>query len=345
MITESSQLPYLTERFTGVRPTGTLTLANALGAIKPLIEGQSFSGSDDCRPLAFVADLHALTDQSPDTVRANRIETVESCVALGLDPENSDIFVQSQIEPEVMRLTFQLGRLASLGWLTRVPTLKDKVDDPSKASAALIQYPIMMAADIILQQPELVPTGKDQVAHIEFARDIQGKLNQQLADRGMSSLSLTNGTVTDTPNFSALKGDGKMSKSSPERAILLDELVDVARRKIMKSQTSVSGQASLHMESMTRMVSAIDPEAGEALDLIYREHSIDPESRVAGVFKQHATDVIIPYIERYQARKAQIAASPEIVEKLLKRSGERARKNAQSSLRALGDLMLSSVDI
>lgn len=346
MINNESSNPYLTGKFTGVRPTGRLTLANSLGAIKPLLDTHEELDSDsDARPLAFVADLHALTDQSPGTVRANRMETVEALIALGLDPESTDVFIQSQIESEVLSLTFQLGRRSTLGALTRVPTLKDKVDDPSKASAALLQYPLMMAADIILQQPAVVPTGKDQIAHIEFTRDLQAKLNASLTESGMTTLQLVEGTVTDTPNFRALKGDGKMSKSRPERAILLDEPLGLTRRKVMKSQTSLAGDYSPHMESMVEMVGAIDADAQAELAALYDQHSSDPDSKVAGSFKQKAADEIVSYIEKYQNRRAQVADSPRVVETLLRRSGERARSNAQTTNRILGNITLNKFDI
>lgn len=323
--------------FTGIRPTGQLTLANFAGAIKPVIDIQSdgLHNYGGLAPLVFVADIHALTDQHPDTVRKNRLETVKALISLGLEPDKTDVFIQSQIEAEVLETTFMLGRLMTLGQLVRVPTLKEKVKDPNAANLLLLQYPVLMAADIILQRPVSVPVGKDQTSHLEATRNLVDKINSENADSAPNIPLPGYVFREDPPNVLALKGDGKMSKSNPSSAILLDEKTNVTEAKIRKSQTSTAGSASPHMESLIRLVGSIDPVASVDMQQLYDQHVLDPNARVASTFKDIAVDSVVVFLQKYQTKRVRLESDRHIVDAVLKRSSGRAHKNALETLGVL----------
>src|SRR3989338_6917737 len=164
---------------TGLRPTGDLSVANYVGGMKPILELQSdFEGEINL----FVADLHALTDQEPDLVDATRMDTIRSFLAAGADPERVNMYLQSQIEGPTVVLSNYLDRHTSIAELLRNPTLKDKLKKDQSAESitvALGRYPILMAADIFVQDANKVPVGEDQVPHIEFARELARKFNKQ----------------------------------------------------------------------------------------------------------------------------------------------------------------------
>lgn len=251
MATHSAQatglLDHAVNYFTGIRSSEPrLTLGNYIGAVLPILEAQRRcdpAGPERERPLVFVADLHGFTDQPVALIEQSRVETIYTYLALGLDPARCDVYVQSQIMFETLRTMLLLARHLTISQLSRCPTLKDKVADPDRASVALAQYPLLMSADIILQRPRFVPTGKDQRAHLEIARDIVGRINHEA---GRPLLPMPEGMTAEPPNILALHGDGKMSKTSPENAaIFLDDTPENAREKIQRAQSGIEGKEAL----------------------------------------------------------------------------------------------------
>src|SRR3990167_3493279 len=199
------QLPYAVEYFTGIRTSEpNLTIGNVIGAIQPILEMQErVQVNPKDRPLIFIADMHAFTDQDPREIVRNRREILISYLALGIDPNKSDIFVQSQIADEVLQMTMALSRLMTIRQIERIPTLKDKMgNDTKRANMFLAQYPLLMAADIILQRAHIVPTGKDQKAHIEVTRDLVDTINTRV---GYLLLPMPSTKDVEPVNILALK--------------------------------------------------------------------------------------------------------------------------------------------
>lgn len=336
-ICNKEKLPYGTEYFTGVRSSeSNMTIGNVIGAIQPILELQETEPNfPHEKPLVFIADMHAFTDQDPREIVHNRQEILASYLALGIDPNKTDIYVQSQIADEVLQMTMALSRRMSIRQIERVPTLKDKVgSDTKRANMLLAQYPLLMAADIILQRGHFIPTGKDQKAHIEVTRDLVDTIN---SDVGELILPMPTTKDLEPVNILALKGEGKMSKTDPSRAILLDDSPEEIALKIRKAQTGVSGERSLHLESLITIGKSLsrDSEVLSSLDELYLEHLAG--NGVSSKIKATITELVTDFVCNYQAKKALIDQNPDILRESLQVGVERARTAARETLATLDD--------
>ena len=219
----------------GVQPTGNLHLGNYLGAIRNFVALQD---SHEC--LYCVVDLHAITVfQDPQELAANTREVAAAFIAAGVDPKNHIVFNQAQV-PHHAELAWVLNCVARMGWLNRMTQFKEKAGkDREKASVGLYVYPNLMAADILLYQATHVPVGEDQKQHLELARDIAQKFNNDFDAEGFFPLPepLIQGPAARV--MSLRDGSKKMSKSDPSdlsRITMLDSADDIAK-KIRKAKT------------------------------------------------------------------------------------------------------------
>jgi len=164
--------------FSGARPTGKLHLGNYLGAIQNYVKLQA-----DYECIYCIVDLHALTTLTDRSNLQNNIhEMALDWLAAGIDPQRSIVFVQSHV-PEVTELHLLLSMVTPMGWLTRVPSFKEKVrQQPENVNYGLLGYPVLMTADIILYKAEVVPVGEDQVQHVEFTREVARHFNARYGD-------------------------------------------------------------------------------------------------------------------------------------------------------------------
>ena len=199
--------------FSGARPTGRQHIGNLLGAIQNYVALQEGYECVYC-----VVDLHALTTlQDTHLLRSNTYEMVLDWMAAGMDPAKSIIFVQSHV-PQVTELHTILSMVTPMGWLSRLPTFKEKVrQQPDNVNYGLLGYPVLMAADIALYKADTVPVGEDQVPHLEFAREIVRRFNSQFGP----VLVEPQAKLTATPRIMGLDGVHKMSKS-------LDNHIEIA---------------------------------------------------------------------------------------------------------------------
>ncbi len=200
--------------FSGARPTGRQHLGNYLGAIRNYVALQ-----DDYDCVYCVVDLHALTTlEDTDKLRGWTYEMTLDWLAAGMDPERGTIlFVQSHV-PQVTELHLLLSMATPLGWLTRLPTFKEKVrQQPDNVNYGLVGYPVLMAADITLYKASTVPVGVDQAPHLEFTREIVRRFNRHFGE----VLVEPQGKFTDFPKVLGLDGQQKMSKS-------LDNHIEIA---------------------------------------------------------------------------------------------------------------------
>jgi tryptophanyl-tRNA synthetase len=219
----------------GVQPTGNLHLGNYLGAIRNFVALQE---NHEC--LYCVVDLHAITVfQDPAELAANTREVAAAFIAAGVDPKNHIVFNQAQV-PQHAELAWVLNCVARMGWLNRMTQFKEKAGkDREKASVGLYVYPNLMAADILLYQATHVPVGEDQKQHLELARDIAQKFNNDFNAEGFfpQPEPLIQGPATRV--MSLRDGSKKMSKSDPSdlsRITMLDSADEIAK-KIRKAKT------------------------------------------------------------------------------------------------------------
>jgi tryptophanyl-tRNA synthetase len=192
--------------FSGARPTGRQHLGNYLGAVRNYVALQ-----DDYDCVYCIVDLHALTTlQDTDKLREWTYEMVLDWLAAGMDPDRGTIlFVQSHV-PQVTELHTILSMVTPLGWLTRLPTFKEKVrQQPDNVNYGLVGYPVLMAADIVLYKADIVPVGVDQVPHLEFTREIVRRFNFNFGE----VLIEPQPKLTDFPKVLGIDGQQKMSKS------------------------------------------------------------------------------------------------------------------------------------
>jgi tryptophanyl-tRNA synthetase len=213
-----------------MRPTGKLHLGNYMGALANWVKLQD-TNLYEC--YFFIADLHALTTDYADTsgIQPSTLEAAFDFLGAGLDPSRTPIFIQSQVRQH-FELPLYLGMITPLGWLERVPTYKEMIENLSTkdlASYGFLGYPVLMASDILLYQPKFVPVGQDQQAHVEFTREIARRFNQFYKLNGEEVLPEPQVLLTPSPKLLGTDGR-KMSKSYGNTIQLTDPEPEVRKK-------------------------------------------------------------------------------------------------------------------
>ena len=226
----------------GIQPTGNLHLGNYLGAIRNWVRMQDEAQASGGESLYFLADLHAISQpHAPAQLAANTREMVAALLACGIDPAKSVLFNQAQV-PQHAELQWLLSGTARMGWLNRMTQWKDKAGKNREGqSVALFTYPVLQAADVLLYQATHVPVGDDQKQHLELARDIAQKFNNDFASEAAPVFTLPVPIIPPVAAriMSLRDGAAKMSKSDPSdmsRINLIDD-ADTILQKIKKAKT------------------------------------------------------------------------------------------------------------
>ena len=212
----------------GMRPTGKLHLGNYMGALANWVKLQ-----DQYECYFFIADWHALTTDYADTSKIvqNTQDVMLDYLAAGLDPEKSVLFLQSKV-PQHAELTLLLGMITPLGWLERVPTYKEQQENLSSkdlSNLGFLGYPLLMASDILLYQPDFVPVGQDQQAHVELTREVARRFNQFYLLNGKEVLQEPKVLLTPSPKLPGTDGR-KMSKSYGNTILMTDPEPEVRKK-------------------------------------------------------------------------------------------------------------------
>ena len=230
-----SQSQFTKRVFSGVQPSGGLTLGNYLGAVKRFVEMQN----SDFETMYCMVDLHAITVwQDPDVLRFRTREIAAFFIASGLDPQKSILFNQSAV-PEHAQLGWVFNCVARMGWMQRMTQFKDKAGkNAQNASLGLFGYPALMAADILIYHATHVPVGDDQKQHLELTRDIATKFNH---DFGVDFFPITEPVIGGPAArvMSLRDGSKKMSKSDPSdlSRINMGDDADTIAKKLRKAKT------------------------------------------------------------------------------------------------------------
>lgn len=301
----------------GIQPTGRFHWGNYFGAIQQYIDLQNEDES-----YYFLANLHALTTiRDADQMRELTLEAALDLLALGLDPEQAILFVQSDV-PQVSEITWLLMTGTPFGLLERCHAYKEKKENGISADAGLFTYPVLMAADILAYDSDVVPVGSDQVQHIEVCRDLAGSFNHQFGD----VFVLPKAKVLDAAHKVPGTDGEKMSKSY-DNTIELFEPVKSMRKKVMRIPTD-----SRPME---------DPKEPDD-DLLYQLYSlfVDQSARddMASTYRQGGfgygdikkalADAAEAYFAPARERREALAADPDRVHQILGDGAQRARKKA-----------------
>jgi tryptophanyl-tRNA synthetase len=316
--------------FSGIQPSGNLTLGNYLGALKRWVEMQ-----DDYPTLYCVVDLHAITVwQEPAALARATREVAAAFLAIGLEPERSILFNQSQV-PGHAQLAWIFNCVARLGWLNRMTQFKEKAGkDREASSVGLYAYPSLMAADILLYHATHVPVGEDQKQHVELARDIAGKFNH---DFGVDFFPLPEPVIEGaaTRVMSLRDGSKKMSKSDPSdmSRINLTDDADAIANKIRKARTDP--------DPLPETVAALEgrPEARNLVNIYAALDGTTPDAVVAefagrpfSAFKPALADLAVAHLAPITARMAGYMADPAEIDRLLGAGAERAAALAEPIL-------------
>ncbi len=318
---------YKVELFTGVRPTSDLTVANYLGAIKPIIELQK----KGVRPVVFVADMHAMTDKEPSSAKKFTREVVVDYLALGINPQKTTIFVQSDIGPQILALTSYLTRIISVAELLRVPTLKDKLKNsknPETANVMLLLYPVLMAADILIQRAEKVAVGEDQLVHIEVTRELARRFNNRYGN----IFPLPMAYEMESLKILALKGKEKMSKTSPAGAIFLTDSSAAVRKKIKGAKTAFEKEMNESLKSHIMLAKGLSENKNdlEKIDEIIEAHMRG--EKVMGEFKTMLGDITERFLKKFQTKRKEVVADPDYIFSILEKGAQFAKKNSSETL-------------
>lgn len=316
---------------TGIRPTGDLTIANYLGAIKPIMESAPEGTA------IFVADLHALTDNEPSFVAKYRFEVVKDYIALGISTDKFYIYLQSAIGYETALCATYLSRLISVAELLRVPTLKDKLKGnaaPETANVALLEYPVLMTADIFLQKAASVPIGEDQTAHLEVSRELARRFNKRYG----KTFAEPKAFQVKTLRLLSLRGAGKMSKSNPDGAIFLTDSSDVVRQKMKRAQTANPGERTPELDNLiliSELLTSNRKELHKRFSVLIFRH--DAGEKVMGQFKDLLADMFVEFVVDFQDRRQKI--SDKQVRDILEVGASIARSKAQKVLATMESAM------
>jgi tryptophanyl-tRNA synthetase len=299
--------------FTGLQPSGALHLGNYFGVLKPFADIYS-----DYESHIMVADLHALTTvRDAEALRQNTIDVVKDYLALGIDPKKAVIFKQSDV-PAHTELAWIFECLVTVPFLSQAHAYKDKVAKGLEANAGLFNYPMLMAADILLYDTDVVPVGQDQQQHVEYAREVATKFNNAY------------GETFKAPQGMILKGVGvvpgtdgqKMSKSYKNTIPLFGSKDDIAKA----------------------VMSIVTDSSGERPENVYAIHTlIRPEAELAPLYEEHKgkykdlKEKLIEDLESLIApmRERRESVSDKEVASVLKNGAERAREEAERKMKAV----------
>jgi len=311
--------------FSGARPTGRQHLGNYLGAVRNYVALQ-----DDYDCIYCVVDLHALTTlKDTEYLREHTSEMVLDWLAAGMDPETTIIFVQSHV-PQVTELHTILSMVTPMGWLTRLPTFKEKArQQPDNVNYGLLGYPVLMAADITLYKADIVPVGEDQAPHLEFTREIVRRFNYHFGE----TLVEPQMKLTDFPRVLGTDGINKMSKSlnnhielatSPEEILerVMTMVTDPARQyRTDPGHPEICNVFQLHKHFLP------DPEAIDEIEADCRSAAIGCVEHKEW-FARDLSDHFAPF----RAHRAELAADPDHVWQVLADGAARARVIAAETL-------------
>lgn len=311
--------------FSGARPTGRQHLGNYLGAIKNYVALQK---DYDC--VYCVVDLHALTTlRDTHLLKQNTYDMVLDWLAAGMDPQRSIIFVQSHV-PQVTELHTILSMVTPMGWLARLPTFKEKVrQQPDNVNYGLLGYPVLMAADITLYRADVVPVGEDQLAHLEFTREIVRRFNFQFGD----TLVEPQAKLTETPRIMGTDGANKMSKSL-DNHIELAATPEEIRKRVMTMVTdparrlkSDPGNPDICNVQALHKIFATDPAVIPQIDADCRKACIGCVQH-----KKMFAEELIRALEPLRVRREEFSQHPDDVWAVLADGAERARVLANETM-------------
>ena len=312
--------------FSGIQPSGDLTLGSYMGAIKNWVHLQ-----DEYECIYCIVDMHAITvRQVPADLRRRSLEQLAQYIACGLDPEKNIMFIQSHV-PQHAELSWVLGCYTQFGELSRMTQFKDKSrKHADNITSGLFTYPVLMAADILLYQADLVPVGVDQKQHVELCRDIANRFNGLYSDTftipepfipkmGAKIMSLGNPT-------------SKMSKSDPEGCVYLMDKPEDIMRKFKRAVTDCEAAVKFDKENkpgISNLLTIYCSATGKTLE----EAEAEFEGKGYGIFKPAVGEAVVELARPIREETERLLKDKAYLESIYKKGAEQASYIANKTLR------------
>lgn len=307
----------------GIQPSGKLHLGNYFGMMRECVrlqeKGESF---------VFIANYHALTTVSnAEQLRNDTMDVALDFLACGLDPERTNFFVQSDV-PEVQELAWLLSIVTPMGLLERAHSYKDKLAHGKEATHGLFAYPVLMAADILLYQADIVPVGKDQKQHLEITRDLATKFNLKFGETFKIPKPYTPEEVAVVPGI-----DGQKMSKSYNNTIQMSATPKQIKQAIMSIVTD-----STPLEDPKDPDSCIVYQLYKLMETPEKVAEMADNLRAGGYGYGHAKKELLEAFNRkfepFRARRAELEAKPDMVKDILAAGAARAREEARKTLEA-----------
>ena len=303
----------------GIRATGRLHLGNYLGAVKGMLELQN---DPTYETMYMVADVHTLTTPyNVEELRKNRREVIVDYLAAGLDPEKSILFQQSEVNQHT-ELAFYFSSVTTIAKMQHLPTFKDKVKQyPEHATMALLNYPVLMSADILVYKASLVPAGLDQEPHLEVSREIARRMNQ---DYG-TDFPEPKRFATTGGYIPSLTGEGKMSKSVEGSFINLTDDLETIKAKIRKvpTATEAGGEKSHGLQALFAFVQILLPNEVVRFESAYQSGTLKFVE-----LKDTIAEAIYAELKPLQEKRRGLEADPKKVDRIIAEGNQKAREIA-----------------
>ncbi|MGG4505837.1 tryptophan--tRNA ligase [Heyndrickxia sporothermodurans] len=318
--------------FSGIQPSGTITLGNYIGALMQFVELQEEYNCYFC-----IVDQHAITvPQDRLQLRKNIRNLAALYIAVGIDPEKATLFIQSEV-PAHAQAGWMLQCVASIGELERMTQFKDKSSGKESVSAGLLTYPPLMAADILLYNTDLVPVGEDQKQHLELTRDLAERFNKKYND--IFTIPDVRIPKVGARIMSLQDPTKKMSKSDPNTKGFISILDDpkTIEKKIKSSVTDSDGIVKYDKENkpgISNLLSIYSIIENRSIDEIVREY----EGKGYGEFKNDLVQVLIKKLSAIQEKYLSLVESDEL-DRILDMGAEKANKAANKMLKKMENAM------
>ncbi len=312
--------------FSGIQPTGAIHIGNYLGAIRQWVELQK---ENEC--LFCIVDLHAITiPYQPEELKKNILDTAICYLAAGINPEKSILFIQSEIK-EHTELAWLLNTITPIGDLLRMTQYKEKAKQfKGKIWAGLLNYPILMAADILLYQTELVPVGKDQQQHVELAREIARRFNQKFG-------KVFKEPVVQIPKIGAKimalnNPKKKMSKSlGPDCYISLFDAPEIIEKKIMTAVTDAGKEIRYDVKrkpGISNLLTIYNLFSGKPVKNLEKKF----KGKGYAEFKKSLVLLLVNSLESFRRKRKELLTREVYLREILNQGAKKARVIAQSTL-------------
>lgn len=317
--------------FSGIRPSGRLHLGNYLGAIKNWIALQDDPQTEQA--VFAVVDYHGITTPfDPKTYHRQVMDTVLDFLAAGVNPEKSLLIRQSRI-PAHTELAWIFNTITPVSWLDRLPTYREQLEkSPKHNNMGLLDYPVLMAADILIYKSNLVPVGEDQMPHIDLTNEIAKKFNHMFGE----TFEPVKAFLTEGAKIMSLQEPiKKMSKTGDEALNLMDK-PDTVREKIKKAVTDSGKEIEFderNKPAISNLLTIYSLLSGKKIEEL--EEKYNGKSYVD--FKNDLAEVVIDFLKPFQQRRLEFSQNPAKVNEILESSEEKARNLAQSTLNQVKD--------